>query len=66
MHPSSLHCPTCRSPLGREFARCGDSVLWCASCQMGWLPGTHAFDALLEAQEKHPDHQVYLFQQWDV
>ncbi|GEM48911.1 hypothetical protein [Deinococcus cellulosilyticus] len=62
----SLLCPTCHAPLQREFARCGDPVLWCEGCKMGWLPGTRKFDALLEAQSHKAEHQVYLFQSWDV
>ncbi|WP_157442696.1 hypothetical protein [Deinococcus misasensis] len=65
MQSLPLHCPTCHTGLTREQARCGDSVLWCSSCAVGWLPGTRQFDALLAAQNQKPEEQVYLFQNWD-
>lgn len=64
--PFPLLCPTCHARLHREFARCGDPVLWCSACKVGWLPGTRKFDLLLEAQDQKAEDQVYLFQNWDV
>ena len=64
--PFPLLCPTCHARLQREFARCGDPVLWCEGCKVGWLPGTRKFDLLLESQDQKAEDQVYLFQNWEV
>ncbi|MBB6098158.1 hypothetical protein HNR42_001583 [Deinobacterium chartae] len=50
--PLSLRCTHCLRSLERQMGRAGDPVLWCPHCQRGWLPGTAAFDRLLEAQKE--------------